>query len=229
MNGTDQHKEEVLERLRTVFESSGKSSRAFSKSIGLKPTSFHKVLTGTAGLTIPLANSIELNHGFRSEWLLSGNGEMKVNKHNHLSPLERCILEVSLSSIQKWHLLEILIVENINKRISDQFWGTLRNDSNLKSGEDRRTTSYYNLEQIAKVFRELREEEKACFENQDQIGQKIFIQLSQALLLATYYGEEWDSIKKNCEEYHALEKDGNLKNFEKLLSYINELLSEIDS
>ena len=115
MNGADQHKEEVLERLKTVFESSGKSSRAFSKSIGLKPTSFHKVLTGTAGLTIPLANSIELNHGFRSEWLLSGNGKMKVNKHNQLSPLERCLLEVSLSSIQKWHLLEILMIEKINK------------------------------------------------------------------------------------------------------------------
>ncbi|MCH2403446.1 MAG: hypothetical protein MK216_05465, partial [Candidatus Nitrosopelagicus sp.] len=86
MNGADQYKEEVLERLKTVLESSGKSSRAFSKSIGLKPTSFHKVLTGTAGLTIPLANSIELNHGFRSEWLLSGNGKMKVNKHNQLSP-----------------------------------------------------------------------------------------------------------------------------------------------
>ena len=229
MNGADQHKEEVLKRLKTVLESSGKSSRAFSKSIGLKPTSFHKVLTGTAGLTIPLANSIELNHGFRSEWLLSGNGKMKVNKHNQLSPLERCLLEVSLSNIQKWHLLEILIIEKINKRISDQFWGTFRDDSILQSGGDRRTTADNNLEQITKVFRELREEEKACLENQDLIGQKIFTQLTQALLLAAFYGEEWDSIKNNCEEYHALETDGNLKDFEKLLAYINELLSEIDS
>jgi hypothetical protein len=154
---------------------------------------------------------------------------MKVNKHNQLSPLERCLLEVSLSSIQKWHLLEILIIEKINKRISDQFWGTLRDDSNLQSGEDSRTTAYNNLEQITKVFKELREEEKACLENQDLIGQKIFTQLTQALLLAAFYGEEWDSIKNNCEEYHALETDGNLKDFEKLLAYINELLSKIDS
>ena len=49
MNGADQHKEQVLERLKTVLESSGKSSRAFSKSIGLKPTSFHKVLTSVDG------------------------------------------------------------------------------------------------------------------------------------------------------------------------------------
>ncbi len=229
MNEADQHKEEVLDRLKTVLKSSGKSSRAFSKSIGLKPTSFHKVLTGTAGLTIPLANSIELNHGFRSEWLLSGNGKMKVNKHSHLSPLERCLLEVSLSSIQKWDLLEILIIEKINKRISEQSWGTFLDNSILQSGEDRRTTSYNNLEQITKVFKELREEEKACLENEDLIGQKNFSQLTQTLLLAAFYGEEWDTIKNNCEEYHALETDGNLKDFEKLLTYINELLSEIDS
>ena len=122
---------------------------------------------------------------------------MKVNKHNQLSPLERCLLEVSLSSIQKWDLLEILIIEKINKRISDQFWGTFRDDSILKSGENRRTTADKNLEQITKVFRELREEEKTCLENQDLIGQKIFSQLTQALLLATFYGEEWDSIKNN--------------------------------
>ena len=99
----------------------------------------------------------------------------------------------------------------------------------MHSGEDHRMTADNNLEQITKVFRELREEEKACLENQDLIGQKIFTQLTQALLLAAFYGEEWDSIKNNCEEYHALEADGNLKNFEKLLAYINELLSEIDS
>ena len=229
MNGADQHKEEVLKRLKTVFESSGKSSRAFSKSIGLKPTSFHKVLTGTAGLTIPLANSIELNHGFRSEWLLSGNGKMKVNKYNKLSPLERCLLEVSLSNIQKWHLLEILIIEKINKKISDQFWGNLRNESNLKSGDERRKNAYNNLDQITKVFRELREEEKACLESQYFLGQKIFAHLAQALLLASYFGEEWDNLKNNCEEYQTLVADGNLKDFEKLLTYIKKLLIDIES
>ena len=63
MKELDKHKKEVRERLRIVFNSYGKSSRAFSETIGLKPTSFHKVLTGPAGLTIPLANSIELKHG----------------------------------------------------------------------------------------------------------------------------------------------------------------------
>ena len=58
MSESDQHNEEVRKRLKTVVNASGKSSRAFSESIGLKPTSFHKVLTGPAGLTIPLATPL---------------------------------------------------------------------------------------------------------------------------------------------------------------------------
>ncbi|MDP7045593.1 MAG: hypothetical protein QGF14_00530, partial [SAR324 cluster bacterium] len=171
MTELEQHKQEVRERLNTVFKASGKSSRAFSESIGLKPTSFHKVLTGPAGLTKPLANSIELKHGYRAEWLLSGKGKMKVAKHNQLSPLERCFLDVSMSSFQKWHILELLIFEKLNKRIADQFWDNLRERVDVKVGDSNRSTAQLNLDRISQVFRELREEEKTCLENHDTQGQ----------------------------------------------------------
>ena len=99
----------------------------------------------------------------------------------------------------------------------------------MQSGDERRKTAYNNLEKIKEVFGELREEEKICMEAQDLVGQKIFAHLTQTLLLASYYGEEWDSLKNNCEEYHTLQTDGNLKDFEKLLAYVNKLLSEIES
>ena len=227
MSESFKHNEEVRKRLKTVFNASGKSSRAFSESIGLKPTSFHKVLTGPAGLTIPLANSIELNHGYRAEWLLTGKGQMKVGKHKQLSPLERCLLEVSLSSTHKWRILELLIIEKINKGIADQFWGTLRDGTDLQVGDKRRTDSHFNLDKITNVFTELREEEKACLENHDPQGQKLYALLTQALLLATYYGDEWHSLKNNCEEYQALGTGETLEDFDKLLSYINDLLSNM--
>ena len=119
MTELEQYKQEVRERLKKIFKASGKSSRAFSESIGLKPTSFHKVLTGPAGLTIPLANSIELKHGYRAEWILNGKGNMKVYKRSQLSPLEICFLDVSFSSSQKWSILELLIFEKLNKNIDD--------------------------------------------------------------------------------------------------------------
>ena len=79
------------------------------------------------------------------------------------------------------------------------------------------------------MFSELREEEKTCLENHDPQGQKLYALLTQALLIATYYEEEWDSLKNNCEEYQALVVGNILEDFDKLLSYISELLSGIGS
>ena len=227
MTELEQHKQEVRVRLNTVFKASGKSSRAFSESIGLKPTSFHKVLTGPAGLTIPLANSIELKHGYRAEWLLSGKGKMKVAKHNQLTPLERCFLDVSMSSFQKWHILELLIFEKLNKRIADQFWDKLRERVDAKVGDSHRSTAQLNLDRISQVFRELREEEKSCLENHDTQGQRKYALLTQTLLLATYYAEEWLAVKSSCGEYQELQTDDNLEDFEKLHAYINSLQDDI--
>ena len=227
MKELEQQKKEVRERLRIVFNSFGKSSRAFSETIGLKPTSFHKVLTGPAGLTIPLANSIELKHGYRAEWLLKGKGNMRVGKHNQLSPLERCFLDVWTSSYQKWHILELLIFENINKRIADQFWDSLREGVELNVGDSKRSDAHQNLDRVIQVFRELRNEEKACLEKNDLHGQKKYALLNQTLLLATYFGKEWMNIKTNCNEYNSLKTEEDLADFEKLLSYINSLLEEV--
>ena len=227
MSELEKHKQDVRERLKIVFKAFGKSSRAFSETIGLKPTSFHKVLTGPAGLTIPLANSIELKHGYRAEWLLTGNGNMKVGKHNQLSPLEKCFLDVSMSSFQKWHILELLIFEKINKRITDQFWDTLREGADLQVGDSRRSEAQNCLERITQVFSELREEEKNCLEKHDLQGQKKYSLLNQSLLLATYYGKDWESVKIFCEEYKTLNSDDDLADFEKLRSYINSLLDTV--
>ena len=227
MEELEQHKIEVRERLRTVFNSYGKSSRAFSETIGLKPTSFHKVLTGPAGLTIPLANSIELKHGYRAEWLLTGKGNMKVGKHTQLTALEKCFLDVWTSSYQKWHILELLIFENINKKIADQFWDSLREGIELDVGDSKRSEAHLNLDRVTQVFRELRSEEKICLEKNDTQGQKKYALLNQTLLLATYFGQEWINIKNNCEEYQSLKTSEDIADFNKLHSYINSLLEEV--
>ena len=227
MTELEQYKQEVRERLNKVFKASGKSSRAFSESIGLKPTSFHKVLTGPAGLTIPLANSIELKHGYRAEWILNGKGNMKVAKYNQLSPLESCFLDVSISSSQKWHILELLIFEKLNKNIDEQYWNNLRERMDTKVADSQRSVSQLNIERISQVFRELREEEKTCIENHDTQGQKKYALLAQTLLLATYYGDEWFDVKNLCAEYQELQTENNLSDFEKVLSYINPLKEKL--
>ena len=227
MTELEQYKQEVRERLKKIFKTSGKSSRAFSESIGLKPTSFHKVLTGPAGLTIPLANSIELKHGYRAEWILNGKGNMKVSKRSQLSPLEICFLDVSFSSSQKWSILELLIFEKLNKNIDDQYWKNLRERVDSKIADSKRSVSQLNLERISQVFRELREEEKTCIENHDTQGQNKYALLTQTLLLATYFADKWYAVKNECAEYQELQTEDNLSDFEKLHSYINSLKEEI--
>ena len=227
MDELEQYKKDVRERLKKVFGASGKSSRAFSESIGLKPTSFHKVLTGPAGLTIPLANSIELKHGYRAEWLLSGKGNMKVSKHNLLSPFESCFLDALTSSTQKWHILEILIFEKINKRITDQYWANIRERVDLKEFDSQRSKAQSNLDQLAKVFGELRQEEKTCLDNHDTQGQEKYNLLTQTLLLATHFANEWNEVKNRCPEYQEIITADYLSDFEKLFSYINSLIQEI--
>ena len=227
MTELEQYKQEVRERLKKIFKASGKSSRAFSESIGLKPTSFHKVLTGPAGLTIPLANSIELKHGYRAEWILNGKGNMKVSKRSQLSPLEICFLDVSFSSSQKWSILELLIFEKLNKNIDDQYWKNLRERVDSKIADSKRSVSQLNLERISQVFRELREEEKTCIENHDTQGQNKYALLTQTLLQATYFADKWYAVKNECAEYQELQTEDNLSDFEKLHSYINSLKEEI--
>ncbi|HAF88312.1 MAG TPA: hypothetical protein DCG23_00865 [Deltaproteobacteria bacterium] len=227
MTELEQYKQEVRERLKKIFKASGKSSRAFSESIGLKPTSFHKVLKGPAGLTIPLANSIELKHGYRAEWILNGKGNMKVSKRSQLSPLEICFLDVSFSSSQKWSILELLIFEKLNKNIDDQYWKNLRERVDSKIADSKRSVSQLNLERISQVFSELREEEKTSIENHDTQGQNKYALLTQTLLLATYFADKWYGVKNECAEYQELQTEDNLSDFEKLHSYINSLKEEI--
>ena len=69
--------EAVLDRLRYVLDQSGMSGRQFAEKVGLKAESATRLFNGVTGLTNPLAYSIELHFGLRSEWLLTGEGIMK--------------------------------------------------------------------------------------------------------------------------------------------------------
>lgn len=92
MEELTEERRKVTERLRQVLKEENESGRVFSKSIGLSPTSFHKVLTGTAALTPSLANSIELVYGYRAQWLLRGEGMRKADPREKLNAAEQTIL-----------------------------------------------------------------------------------------------------------------------------------------
>ena len=116
----------VLERLRYVLKQNNMSGRQFAEKIGLKAESATRLFNGVTGLTKPLAYSIELHFGLRSEWLLTGEGEREVPKHDGLSPLERCGLETLFFGRHFWGYLEPLVFERLQFTLTENFWAPMR-------------------------------------------------------------------------------------------------------
>ena len=69
--------ENPLDRLSWVRKKVGLNSKAFAESIGLTASSLHNMYTRESRVTEVLANSVELIHGIRAKWLLTGKGIMK--------------------------------------------------------------------------------------------------------------------------------------------------------
>ena len=68
----NQEDKERLKRVHKVFMEEEVSGRKFAGSIGLQPGSGAKLLGGVTKLTKTLARSIELEYGYRANWLYYG-------------------------------------------------------------------------------------------------------------------------------------------------------------
>ena len=224
----------VLERLRYVLKQNNMSGRQFAEKIGLKAESATRLFNGVTGLTKPLAYSIELHFGLRSEWLLTGEGDREVPKHSDLSPLERCGLDVLLSHSQKWFHLEHLIFEKHQNKIGHNFGALLKKGVDLKKAEKHRKNTLFQLSYIRQVFRELDRDELAILKDKELRVKEKFSEkekktrLGQALLLAVYFGDEWESIKADCQQWKDVVEDETAKEFNKLHSHINKIRGGID-
>ena len=232
----------VLERLRYVLKQNNMSGRQFAEKIGLKAESATRLFNGVTGLTKPLAYSIELHFGLRSEWLLTGEGDREVPKHAGLSPLERCGLETLFIGRHFWSYLEPLVFERLQGRIHDRFGSRLREcdivkpdplttkfeENQLAGVVEKRDSELAETEKIRKVFKNLRKEEKSCVENRDIPGQQKKVRLGYALLLAVHFGDEWESIKADCQQWEDVVEDETVKEFNKWHSHINKIRGGID-
>ena len=227
----------VLERLRYVLKQNNMSGRQFAEKIGLKAESATRLFNGVTGLTKPLAYSIELHFGLRSEWPLTGEGEREVPKHAGLSPLERCGLETLFFGRHFWGYLEPLVFERLRGKIYARFGArfiecktvkpdpltTMVEENLLAEVIKKRDSELAETEKIQKVFKNLRKEEKSCLQNHDVPGQQKKVRLGYALLLAVHFGDEWESIKADCQQWEDVVEDETVKEFKKLHSHINKI------
>ena len=84
--------ENPLDRFSWVRKKVGLNSKAFAESIGLSASGLHNMYTRKSRVTEVLAYSIELVHGVRSKWLLTGEG-LKITEHNKQGKMENESME----------------------------------------------------------------------------------------------------------------------------------------
>lgn len=77
----------VGNRLSEIMRASRvKSSRAFALSVGADPSFFAKIMKGERPLTDLIADAVSKKYGVSLEWVLSGTGEMKLEKAHSSVP-----------------------------------------------------------------------------------------------------------------------------------------------
>ena len=108
-----------LDRLSWVRERVGLNSKAFAESIGLTAAGLHNMYTRKSRVTEVLANSVELVHGIRAQWLLSGEGLRVTDHHILLDANEQALLEC----IKNSNGGNILLGEFVLKELEDEIEG----------------------------------------------------------------------------------------------------------
>lgn len=69
---------EQLARLQSIWEQSGMNQTQFARSLGLSQPAFSRMFTRDAPVSRVLAQSCELVHGFRADWILTGEGPKRA-------------------------------------------------------------------------------------------------------------------------------------------------------
>lgn len=80
-------KEIVLQRINKIISYSKLNKSKFAKDIGMEQTTVNNQLIGKRGLSIDLVLSVLASFpDISAEWLLRGNGDMKISEKDNLHP-----------------------------------------------------------------------------------------------------------------------------------------------
>lgn len=71
------------QRVEMIREERNMTRSAFAKSIGISPQGYQSMISGNH-IQRSVAIAIEYKHGFNSEWIITGNGEMRTNQWENI-------------------------------------------------------------------------------------------------------------------------------------------------
>ena len=214
-----------LDRLSWVRERVGLNSKAFAESIGLTAAGLHNMYTRKSRVTEVLANSVELVHGIRAQWLLSGEGLRVTDHHILLDASEQALLECIKNSKGG----NILLGEFVLKELEDEIesasviYGRWLNRTATKGKHKEEEWSKYEKLRIKKE--KLRSEIWEVLNNLREGDVKQIV--VDPLLLAIHFKDRWEEIRERSIDYKQMQSFGLQSDFDEAYLTLKKIVEKM--
>jgi len=214
-----------LDRLSWVRERVGLNSKAFAESIGLTAAGLHNMYTRKSRVTEVLANSVELVHGIRAQWLLSGEGLRVTDHHILLDASEQALLECIKNSKGG----NILLGEFVLKELEDEIesasviYGRWLNRTATKGKHKEEDWSKYEKLRIKKE--KLRSEIWDVLNNLREGDVKQIV--VEPLLLAIHFKDRWEEIRERSADYKQMQSFGLQPDFDEAYLTLKKIVEKM--
>ena len=214
-----------LDRLSWVRERVGLNSKAFAESIGLTAAGLHNMFTRKSRVTEVLANSVELVHGIRAQWLLSGEGLRVTDHHILLDANEQALLECIKNSKGG----NILLGEFVLKELEDEIesasviYGRWLNRTTAKGKHKEEEWAKFEKLRIKKE--KLRSEIWDVLKNLREGDVKQIV--VDPLLLAIHFKDRWEEIRERSIDYKQMQSFGLQADFDATYITIKKIVEKM--
>jgi len=214
-----------LDRLSWVRERVGLNSKAFAESIGLTAAGLHNMYTRKSRVTDVLANSVELIHGVRAQWLLSGEGLRVTDHHTLLDASEQALLECIKKSKGGKNIVEEFVLKELEDEIesSSVIYGRWLNQIATKGKHKEEDWSKYEKLRIKKE--KLRSEIWDVLNNLREGGVKQIV--VEPLLLAIHFKDRWEEIRERSIDYKQMQSFGLQPDFDEAYLTLKKIVEKM--
>ena len=214
-----------LDRLSWVRERVGLNSKAFAESIGLTAAGLHNMYTRKSRVTEVLANSVELVHGIRAQWLLSGEGLRVTDHHILLDASEQALLECIKNSKGGNILLGEFVLKELDNEIESAsvIYGRWLNRTAAKGKHKEEEWAKFEKLRIKKE--KLRSEIWDVLKNLREGDVKQIV--VDPLLLAIHFKDRWNEIRERSADYKQMQSFGLQPDFDEAYLTLKKIVEKM--
>ena len=214
-----------LDRLSWVRERVGLNSKAFAESIGLTAAGLHNMYTRKSRVTEVLANSVELVHGIRAQWLLSGEGLRVTDHHTLLDASEQALLECIKNSKGGKNLVEEFVLKELEDEIESESIIYGRWLSRTAAKGKHKEEEWAKFEKLRIKKEKLRSEIWDVLNNLREGDVKQIV--VDPLLLAIHFKDRWKEIRERSIDYKQMQSFGLQPDFDEAYLTLKKIVEKM--